>query len=1398
LSVFQTALFITMRLFRFIFSYISLLSFLIPATAQQENLNFTSLTSKDGLSSNTINAILKDSYGLMWFATEDGLNKFDGTNFTVYRHKPGDPSSLGASEILALSEDKAGNLWVGTGGGSLSLYDRKKDAFTNFPADNKPNTIGNSVILGVCSDLTGKIWIAHYGGINVLDPSTKHISTISMNTGGSIAPFSLLSSCVFEDNQQQIWIGTNEGLFQYNTRTNSFKQYQQSKADPYSLSGNRVLAVSQDGNGNLWIGTNNGLSMLPKGKTIFTNYLTSKGDVESPGSISVNSVAVDGDEIWAGTNEGLKILNIRTNFIESYHQDYRNIYSLTATSVKSIYIDKQGMYWLGTVGGGINKYDNKLNVFNWIKSNPFDPQGLKGPIVSSFYESGVGKVFVGTNGNGVGVFDVKTKLFRHINITSRRKSTNKEISAFALSMPSANKLMVGTYADGLFVVDAVSGNYRQLMQGPNLQDLNSNDIFCVKSLNNGNVWVGTNGAGINVLDKDDKVIVRYVPNPKAANDVLLPINGYIRDIEEDRNGNVWIATHGGGIAVFYSNTKKFEIYNTNNSKLSNDKVQTLAEDSHGQIWAGTFGGGVALFNPQTKQFIVFTEKDGLQNSNIYKILEDGNGLIWASTNRGISSIDINTKKITNYNYHNGVQNNNFFAGAGMRSSGGDLFFGGLEGFNYFNPKDFKKNNNIPSVLLTDLKISHQSVTASEDGPIKEHISVAKEINLDYKQNFVLSFVGLNYTSPERNQYAYILEGFDKDWNNVGSTTSASYTNLDPGEYTFRVKASNNDGVWNPEGTSIKIYVRPPFWQTIYAYIFYVLVIIGLLLYLRHKGIQKLRRKFASEQEQIKIEQERKEIERVRELDRLKIKFLTNISHEFRTPISLILGPVDKLLKTEYDSNKSGQLQMVKRNGKRLLNLVNQLLDFRKMEEHELTLQQVEGELISFVKETFDSFKDLAERKKIEFIFTSNLSQLHTFFDYDKIERILFNVLSNAFKFTPSGGQVKLEIERIEKVEADFKTWLSIKVSDSGVGIPNDQKDKIFERFFQHTTAAGILNQGTGIGLSITKEFVKMHGGDITVESEVGKGTMFDIQLPFVPSESEASAPNMDELQEETELTKEAEELENAELVSEGSAKKRKNEEPSILIVEDTEDFRIYLKDNLKSNFKVFEAADGKEGWQKALALHPQLIVSDISMPFMDGIELCRKIKSDKRTNHIPVILLTALTAEEYELKGLKTGANDYITKPFNLEVLNAKIRNLLDLNTSLKNTYSKQVSVNAPQVEIESDNEKLLKNIRNYIDENLTNPQLSVEELSKHIGMSRSSLYSKLLEVTGQTPVEYIRTIKLEKAAILLEKSDMNITQVGYSVGFTTPTYFGKSFKAKFGMLPSEYVTKMRKDRHLH
>jgi signal transduction histidine kinase/DNA-binding response OmpR family regulator len=855
--------------------------------------------------------------------------------------------------------------------------------------------------------------------------------------------------------------------------------------------------------------------------------------------------------------------------------------------------------------------------------------------------------------------------------------------------------------------------------------------------------------------------------------VLLPVNGYIRALEEDREGKIWIGTHGGGLAVLHPGDGRFTFYNQDSSGLPIDKIHALRCDSRGRMWVGTYGGGLSVFDKASGQFTNYTEKDGLANTTIYQIVEDADAHIWVSTNTGISCFDPETKSFRNFTGLNGLQNSNFVHGSGLRLADGEILFGGLQGFNYFYPSRLRVNRNVPEVVLTDLQVANKSVLPAKGAPIQDQISVADEIRLEYKQNFALSFVALNYTLPKQNHYAYKLDGFDKEWNFTDAVNTARYTNLDPGEYLFRVKASNNDGVWSKEERAIRIYVRPPFWRTVYAYLFYVLAAGGLLLYSRYRGVSKMRRKF-------QLERERAEVRRMQELDRMKLKFLTNLSHEFRTPISLIMGPTEELLSDERSKDSKDKLFMIRRNARRLLNLVNQLLDFRKMEEQELRLLLAEGELVAFVRDVVSSFMDLSGRKHIQLDFVCGLSSLYVSFDGDKLERILFNLLSNAFKFTLEGGRISVVLDIADE---GGNRWVSIVVKDTGVGIPADQLSLIFDRFFQHATEDGVLNQGTGIGLSITKEFVRLHGGTISVESAVGQGSVFTVLLPLRAVESTVK-PGFEGSNAETGVEGEEEIW-----VAEGPAA---GERPRVLLVEDNEDFRSYLRDNLRTYYHIMEASNGKEGWQRALAGHPQLIVSDISMPNMDGIELSKKLKGDKRTCHIPIILLTALTGDAQQVAGLETGANDYITKPFNFEVLHSKIRNLLELRRNLKTTYTRQIQVLQPEVEIQTEDERLLQAIVRCLEEHIASPQLSVEFLSREVGMSRSKLYSKVLELTGETPVEYIRSFKLGKAAILLEKSDVTIAEAAYQTGFSKPNYFARAFKAKFDMLPSEYVARKR------
>jgi signal transduction histidine kinase/ligand-binding sensor domain-containing protein/DNA-binding response OmpR family regulator len=1343
------------------------------ASAQPSDIKFTVLASKDGLSSNTVYAILKDRYGLLWIASDEGLRKYDGYRFTMYHVGPYKTTDFQAIDISSLHEDQAGRLWVGTMGRGLYLYDRAHDTFVAYAGLNAPGQQDIKFVKKVNSDAQGNIWLVAVGEVRKLNLKTAN-ATIIPFAQASTPTRAIIPQCIFTDNKQRIWLGTESGLYRYSPTTRVLEPFAPGQADQRGLAGDTIYAITQDLNGQLWFGTTNGLSRLATDERGFDTFQFKYNDPHTIGSNFIFTLAAGRDgTVWVGTEGGLDIIDIKSGRATRYAHNSRDAYSLNSKSVRSILLDQQGINWVGTYKGGVSKYDQNLTLFNSRRNNELDPFGLNAPLVTSFAEKRNGDLYVGTDGGGLNVYHVKTGLFSHLDIKSKKRINLVGLPIQNLLLDRHEQLWIGTFDHGLFVLDTKTGSYKQMLQGPGRMQLNNNQIYSLKEDRAGHIWIGTNGGGVNRYDPKTGVITKFTVTPQDSADKKLPINNYIRGVEEDDAGNIWLGSLGGGLTVYQPASKQFTTYNFAKTRLNLDHITTITKDRLGNMWIGTLGNGLYLFNTRTNKLSSFSSRQNLPDGYIHKILEDNDGAIWISTNRGISRLDNKQRKFTNYSQENGLQDKTFMNNSGLKTAAGTLFFGGIEGFNYFSPARLKVNRNVPPVVLTDLRVDNKPVGIGEQAPLRQHITVAQQIYLNYKQNFSLSYAALNYTLPQKNHYAYKLVGFDKDWNYVGTTTSAYYTNLDPGEYEFVVKASNNDGIWNTTGTRVKIIIQPPFWKTIYAYIVYVGLVGAALLYSRYRGIRKLKEEFEQQQE-------REEAERIRKLDLLKIKFLTNLSHEFRTPISLILAPTAKLLAQQKDPQSAGQLQVIRRNAHRLLHLVNQLLDSRKMEENELHLKLSAGELTGFVREVASSFQDLAEIKKIDLSLQLSSEKLYVRFDYDKVERILVNLLSNAFKFTPEGGKVSVELSAQSVAPDAPEKIISLRIADTGSGIDASQQEFIFERFFQGHELSSVLNQSNGIGLSITKEFVELHGGSITVESELGKGATFTVLLPLA---SYVPLPENDPADDSEMLAT----VEDGKKLPKPPKKQKAGELPHLLIVEDDDDFRYYLKDNLKDHYKITDVLNGKDGWYKALSCHPDLIVSDITMPYMDGIALSRKLKSDKRTSHIPIILLTGLTREEEHLKGLESGANDYLSKPFNFDILHVRIKNLLELNRTLKTTYTKQLQVVPSPVEIESSSEKFLNNVVLYIERNLKNTNFSVEELSEQFGMSRGSMYNKILELTGMSPVEFIRSFKLDRAAVLLQESDLTISEVAYQAGFATPHYFTKSFKAKFNILPSDY-----------
>ena len=1357
--------------------------------AQDNHYQFSRLDIGDGLSNNGITCIYKDSKGFMWIGTASGLNRYDGYTFKVYKHSD-DTTSLTDDDITGIFEGPFGKLWIGTMAGfniydpaedrfehdadkqlsqmhipDVNFRDIKKDGFGNFwfvddsygiynyrPADGttihlRHHAKGNESlysdkITGISETGRGSLWVVYQDGVlDKIDENTcvvtNRIITLSKMAGRAEANYQ-----VFADRDGDLWVfdvGKPSGLFFYDEKKDAFKNIN-SRSPGGRLSSDIVTGVLQDDKNLIWVATDHGgVNLINKKDFKVQTLLTREGDSKS----------------------------------------------LSQNSITSIYKGNDGIVWIGTFKKGISYYHPDIIKFPLIKHFASDAGSLPYDDVNRFAEDDYGNLWIGTNGRGLIYYNRRTGTYKtFVNNPADPNSLSNNVIV-SLCIDHKKRLWIGTYFGGMDCFDGHSfKHYRHSSSPESIADNRISDIIEDSSHH---LWVGTIGGGLDLFDPEMQTFKHY----KAGNG--LNIN-YISKLAEDEVGNLWIGTaYGLNILTRQSRFISYiRMGNPENGLVSNS-ISSLIEDSRHLFWITT-RAGISIFNPRTKKFRNLHKSDGLPDNNTQDVLEDDQHNMWISTANGLCNITVAgtgdnlTLHFKNFDEGDGLQGREFNRYSSFKTRRGELIFGGANGFNIFNPKDIRSNAEKQTIALTSFLVFNNPVQPKQnvDGHVvlQKSILETKSITLRHAENmFTIEFAALNFLNPDKVSYQYTLQGFDTKWIATDNNSrKATYTNLDAGDYVFKVRAIMPSGGPAISETTLNIRVLPPFYKSPFAYVIYGLVILGSLYLIRRKGIEKLRMKFA-------IEEERKEARRTQELDMMKIKFLTNLSHEFRTPLSLIMAPVDKMISHAVDKDQRTQAELIKRNARRLLNLVNQLLDLRKMEVHELKLSPEQGDIVQFIKDASYSFADLADKKNINFLFDTDTDSLVTSFDHDKIERILFNLLSNAFKFTPSGGHVSVWLTVTANQDMPENNWLEIRVIDTGIGIDKEKQDKIFDCFFQNEVPDSLVNQGSGIGLSITREFVKLHHGEITVESEPNNGSCFVVSIP-VKADSlnlpqAAAAPD---LAIETGTGGKQDDRTNLE----------KNKKPVVLLVEDNDDLRFYLKDNLKEYFQIVEAVNGKDGWQKALALHPVIIVSDVSMPEMNGIELCKKLKNDSRTSHIPVILLTALSGEEDQVKGLEFGATDYMTKPFNFDILLSKIKNLLTLQDTFKRTYKKQLDVQLEDVEVASEDEKFLRNVVDHIEKNIANDRLSVEELSRQMAMSRVSLYKKVLMLTGKSPVEFIRSVRLKRAAQLLSSGQMTVAMVCYEVGFNSPTYFTKSFKEEFNVLPSEYLAESRKKQPLN
>lgn len=1373
---------------------------------------FEYLSREQGLSYSNVLCILQDRKGFLWFGTEDGLNKYDGYKFTIYKRDPNSAKTLSVNHIYCLYEDHQGFLWVGTYLG-LNRFDVDSETFRSYLHEpENPRSLSHNVVKSILEfpKGSGKLWVGTQGGgVNYLDSRNE---TFRHYRHDPQTPGSLDSDRVlvcYEDYQGVMWVGTDKGLNRYNPESETFQHYHNDPYEPKSISGGDISSIYEDQHNTLWLGTHGGgLNRFDRESETFQHY---QHDPQNPASLSHNWVdAISEDKsgiLWISTRNGLNLFDPANEVFHHVKHEPSNPWGMRSTTVKVIYRDNAGELWLAPLDRGVCRLKQESSIFRHFKHIPDNPMSLIGNKVNCFSEDRLGMIWVGSYTDGLNLFDRRTSTFQPIQHNPGNPQSFISKNAGVIYEDHQGTVWVGTNKVGLNRYDRKNETFQQFMPDQKPSGLSGETILSIYEATTkpGVLWVGTFDKGLNRFDVQSETFRHYRHDPQnpesiSDNDISCIYEG------PSEPGVLWIGTYKGGLNRFDPESEKFRHYRydpQNPRSLSSDLIFAIHEDRTGILWVGTGDGGLNSFDRQTGSFVRYGESEGLPSSCIFGILEDDRGNLWIGTANGISRFNPRNSTFKNYNARDGLQGSQFNQSAYLKLNSGEMVFGGNNGFNIFHPDSVKDNPYVPPVVFTGLK--RYNTEGSGGGAVEERgISEKKKVELSYEENiFTVEFAALNFRIPEKNQYSYRLEGFNEQWIQLGTKHDITFTNLDAGEYTLRVKGSNNDGIWNEEGAALKIIVHPPWWKTWWAYSFYALVI-GAALY----GI----RRFELNRQRLK-----QEAQSLAEVDRLKSRFFANISHEFRTPLTLILGPLAKLTSRVNDRESREDLGMMQRNANRLLQLINQLLDLSKLEGGRMKLQAGPENIVPLLRGLTTSFESLAIQKGIDLQFHTAAEEIIVYVERDKIEKILINLLSNAFKFTSDGGAISVTVDTSlnppptgglneSPFEGGLRGMLQITVSDTGSGIPAEHLDKIFDRFYQvadslqgdskYTRATG----GTGIGLALTKELVELHHGAISVSSEPGKGTAFVIRLPLGKEHLQedeivydgghliADTPyRRPDAEKEITIVDQA-----AETVELTPAPPPSEKSGTILIVEDNPDMRAYMRGHLENDHRIIEAENGVEGLKLARKSTPALIISDVMMPEMDGFQFCEKIKADVRTSHIPVILLTAKASGESKIEGLETGADDYLTKPFDAKELLVRVKNLIEQRRRLTERFQRDLKVQPKDITVTSVDELLLQKVIHIVDENMANDDFDTATLARQAGISRGHLNSKLRALTNCTSREFVRTLRLKRAAQLLEQDFGNVTEVAYEVGFNSPAHFSKVFRGHFGVVPKAYVSQLK------
>lgn len=1300
-----------------------------------------------GLLNNYVTCVFQDSKGFIWVGTKEGASRFDGVVFQHYTHNPADSTSLSGSEVLDITEDREGNIWIGTTEG-LNLLSKDQDRFVHYKLgsgiDSKENLISKVFV-----DDSGSFWVGTgSGSLFLFEPKSRSFlefptegmaevrdiiegsdgrlligygAWVLRNKQGGIKGFDKKARKYVEFEGEEavsglsvtklvlrnsfLYLSTyHKGVFSYGLATKRLTEIPAKDGDRPNL----VYHMAKRANDELIIGTD--------GKGIFSlaadgNTLIPRLENKDLSSQAVTFVMEDNSGlVWAGTvNGGLNILDPRKNRFEhwEYTQDPKN--GLSGRSVLSLEVSEKGGVWIGLDNGGLNYYDpvtGKFEFFDQKGNSPADK------VINGLFEAKDGELWLGYYQKGLGTYDSKSNTFK--------------------SYPDTHWLRQDSYVKTFF------------------ED------------RDGTVWVGTRNQGLIYYNPKSGARGKYQHDPSQDNS--LRHNHVTQILSKDRD-HLWIGTFDGFCLL---NTKTGEIKNYTQSRgkkntLVGSRVYSICKDQTENLWIAT-DRALNYFNTETGIFTEYNVSHGLPSNTIKGVVLDGNQDLWISSNRGITRFSTSAKRFTNYSYDDGINGIEFNENSLAIDRNGKLYFGGVYGVTAFHPDSLQTNSYLPPVYVTGIYIHNKSLkTLHDEGLLTSPASDRGEISLKHSQSDIsFDFVALNYTSADKNSYAYFLEGYEDEWNYVGNSRLAKYTNLAPGSYTFHVKASNNDGVWNEVPAKISFRILSPWWKTWWAYSLYFISIVLSVFGISRASLHRL-----NLLNDLKLE--RMEKQNQEKLYRLKLDLFTNVSHEFRTPLSLIIGPIENLI-NQYKLDREGNnyLHLIHQSSARLKKLADQLLDFRKSEEESISLIPNKRDIVSFVSGRVGQFEYLAKQNRITLCKFYSPEYLEMCFDEDKMDTVLYNLLSNAFKFTKPGGKVIIELKKLAETNS-----LQISVKDDGIGVSEGEQKKVFDAYYQSSH----YKPGTGIGLSITKSYVELHGGEISLKSKPGTGSTFTVRIPINRSMSSGELPNPQVIPKENDLK-----YFDRQEVHLSSPKQK------VLIIEDDPQMQVFLERSLRERFIVKTANNGLEGKLLAETWQPNLIVSDIMMPELDGLGLCRMLKDNFSTSHIPIILLSARTNEDTVQGGYDRGADDYIFKPFSPRVLISRVNNIISQRERLRHLFSEPRKEDYSVFGLSDLDTSFLDKANQVIEKNLSNPEFDVNSLVNELGMSRSQVFRKIKGITGQSPHQFLQTSKLNEAAKLLTRSGLNVSEVAYELGFGSVRNFRIAFKKQFHSTPSEYI----------